>query len=209
MLLARERDHPQHNLQHLGDWLKKIWLEFDDEGRNYLNLDQVTELMRHINIRLSKTEIKGAFKNSSLRKQDVISYSQFERLYRILRFRPEIAGLFNSLHTENPASISFNEFYRFLVDIQKVSWDKDRCYEIFLKFVSNETNEMDMDHFSAFLLSSRNSIVKKLHNTIFEDMNQPLSNYFINSSHNTYLIGDQVTGTSSVEGYIRALQKGQ
>lgn len=67
---------------------------------------------------------------------------------------------------------------------------------------------MDIDHFSAFLLSANNPISKKEHSMIFQDMDQPLNNYFINTSHNTYLLGDQLTGESSVEAYIRALQKG-
>ena len=39
-------------------------------------------------------------------------------------------------------------------------------------------------------------------------MTQPLSDYYICSSHNTYLLSDQSTGESSVYSYINALKSG-
>jgi len=39
-------------------------------------------------------------------------------------------------------------------------------------------------------------------------MTHPLSSCFISSSHNTYLVGHQFVGSSTVEGYIRALLAG-
>ena len=39
-------------------------------------------------------------------------------------------------------------------------------------------------------------------------MDQPLSDYFIATSHNTYLMGNQVTSESSVDAYIQVLKEG-
>ncbi|CAH3195917.1 unnamed protein product, partial [Porites evermanni] len=46
------------------------------------------------------------------------------------------------------------------------------------------------------------------HDKIYQDMTHPLTHYYVASSHNTYLLQDQLRGPSSVDAYINALRKG-
>lgn len=62
---------------------------------------------------------------------------------------------------------------------------------------------MTFDGFLMYLSSSEGSIFNPTMVELYQDMTQPLCHYFISSSHNTYLLEDQIRGHSSVEGYIR------
>ena len=64
---------------------------------------------------------------------------------------------------------------------------------------------MSVDAFTAFLFSSENSAFMGHNGKVYQPMTHPLSDYYISSSHNTYLVGSQLVGSSTVEGYIRAL----
>jgi len=65
------------------------------------------------------------------------------------------------------------------------------------------------DQFEAYLLTQDNDAFDP-EKQLFDraDMDQPLSEYWINTSHNTYLIGDQYKSQSSVEMYSNALYRG-
>ncbi len=72
-----------------------------------------------------------------------------------------------------------------------------------------EGKHIDKDRFEAYLVSKDNDIFdpakQKLDRKL---MTKSLSNYWINSSHNTYLTGDQFQSRSSVEMYLNALHRG-
>ena len=70
--------------------------------------------------------------------------------------------------------------------------------------VTWENSAWKVKHFISFLSSQENSAFSE-EPRIWMDMTRPISDYYISSSHNTYLVGNQLMGTSTIEGYIRAL----
>uniref|UniRef100_A0A3Q0QXS7 Phosphoinositide phospholipase C n=1 Tax=Amphilophus citrinellus TaxID=61819 RepID=A0A3Q0QXS7_AMPCI len=67
---------------------------------------------------------------------------------------------------------------------------------------------LSLDGFTSYLTSAECHLFDPEHGIVCQDMTQPLSHYYINSSHNTYLIEDQFRGPSDISGYIRALKMG-
>ena len=62
--------------------------------------------------------------------------------------------------------------------------------------------------FCRYLMSDENAPMFLDRLDIYMDMDQTLSHYLINSSHNTYLSGRQFGGRSSVEMYRQVLLAG-
>ncbi|XP_042325665.1 1-phosphatidylinositol 4,5-bisphosphate phosphodiesterase zeta-1 [Sceloporus undulatus] len=67
---------------------------------------------------------------------------------------------------------------------------------------------MTFEGFLRYMTSEDCMIFKTEHQTVYQDMSHPLCEYFISSSHNTYLISDQLIGPSHLWGYASALMKG-
>ena len=59
-----------------------------------------------------------------------------------------------------------------------------------------------------FLMDFENEVIDPIKYDLYDDMEQPLAHYFINSSHNTYLTGHQITGRSDAEMYRQVLLSG-
>ncbi|OHF00151.1 phosphatidylinositol-specific phospholipase C [Colletotrichum orchidophilum] len=65
--------------------------------------------------------------------------------------------------------------------------------------------ELDFNGFLNYMTSSASAITRPVHE---EDLTYPLSSYFISSSHNTYLTGNQLYSESSTDAYRNVLLRG-
>lgn len=87
-----------------------------------------------------------------------------------------------------------------------------RAKDIISQYEPNKYNaqrgQFSLDGFLRYLMSEDNNIIAQSKIDLNDDMDQPLAHYFINSSHNTYLTGHQLTGKSSVEIYRQSLLAG-
>ncbi|XP_057704495.1 1-phosphatidylinositol 4,5-bisphosphate phosphodiesterase beta-1-like [Corythoichthys intestinalis] len=71
-----------------------------------------------------------------------------------------------------------------------------------------EQGLISVQAFSSYLSSDENGVIPPDKLDQSEDMSFPLSHYFVNSSHNTYLTAGQLAGSSSVEMYRQVLLAG-
>ncbi|PIN97232.1 hypothetical protein AB205_0195250, partial [Aquarana catesbeiana] len=92
--------------------------------------------------------------------------------------------------------------------------DLNKVRERMTKFIDDTMREtaeafLYVDEFLTYLFSKENSIWDEKYDEIaVQNMNNPLSHYWIASSHNTYLTGDQLRSESSTEAYVRCLRMG-
>ncbi|XP_071418938.1 1-phosphatidylinositol 4,5-bisphosphate phosphodiesterase delta-4 isoform X4 [Pithys albifrons albifrons] len=118
-------------------------------------------------------------------------------------------------HLLKMMNVDMNEDHALRLFQQEQLEDKgteEMAMELIDKYEPSETararHVLSADGFLMYLCSPEGSIFNPQHRALWQDMNQPLCHYFISSSHNTYLIQDQICGQSSIEGYIRALKRG-
>ncbi|XP_015201851.2 1-phosphatidylinositol 4,5-bisphosphate phosphodiesterase epsilon-1 isoform X3 [Lepisosteus oculatus] len=115
-----------------------------------------------------------------------------------------------SLGVLGMAILQLNDF---LVNCQGEHHTYDEILSIIQKFEPSASMRqmgwMSFEGFARFLMDKDNFASKNEESQVnTEDLQYPLSYYYIESSHNTYLTGHQLKGESSVELYSQVLLQG-
>ncbi|KAH1019172.1 hypothetical protein HUJ04_009028 [Dendroctonus ponderosae] len=159
-------------------------------------------------------------KNDSI-ELDQFTFEKFYALYHKICPRNDIEELFRSINQGKGDYLSLEQMINFLNEKQRDPrlneilyplYDEKRAIEIIQTYETDEElqkfNRLSKDGLIRYLMSDENAPVFLDRLDIYMDMDQPLCAYYINSSHNTYLIGRQFGGKSSVEMYRQVLLAG-
>ncbi|CAF0929758.1 unnamed protein product [Rotaria sordida] len=183
-------------------------------AKNSIDEEEAVKLLGDYGISEDKAKIR--LQAIQTKKSDdvrgLFSTEDLVDVFKKLSTRPEIYHLLVR-YSRNQDFLSIEDFTLFLEAEQGMSKvTNEKCLEIIQKFEpSTEAKllgRLGIDGFTNYLLSSECDIFNPNNRSICHEMDHPLSHYFIASSHNTFLLTDQLKGPSSVDGVIHALRRG-
>uniref|UniRef100_Q62711-4 Isoform 4 of 1-phosphatidylinositol 4,5-bisphosphate phosphodiesterase delta-4 n=1 Tax=Rattus norvegicus TaxID=10116 RepID=Q62711-4 len=201
------------NYQEQLDQMLREWFQQADRNQDSrMSFREAQRLLLLMNVEMDEEYAFSLFQEADVSQSNTLDSEEFVQFYKALTKRTEIEELFENFSSDKQ-KLTLLEFVDFLREEQKES---DHSSDLALKLIDRyEPSEngrllrvLSKDGFLSYLCSADGNIFNPDCLPIYQDMTQPLSHYYINSSHNTYLLGDQFCGQSSVEGYIRALKRG-
>ncbi|KAL1484373.1 hypothetical protein MTO96_011350 [Rhipicephalus appendiculatus] len=217
MLIAANRspDNLDERQRMREKWLQEMFEKADTERKGLLDEVETIALVQKLNSQLSVVRLKQKMMEFDVGKTEQdrgrIDRSQFVSLFKELATRPEVYFLMVRYSGKDYLTVEDLQF--FLEGEQEFeNITVDDCLRLIQRYEPSEeakkNKQMLLDGFTLFLLSDECSLMDQAHKKVFQDMNQPLCHYFISSSHNTYLMEDQLKGPSSIDGYTQALSQG-
>ncbi|NXY49570.1 PLCB2 phosphodiesterase, partial [Ceuthmochares aereus] len=159
-------------------------------------------------------------------KNDAINPEDFpETVYKTFLMnlcpRPEIDEIFTSHHLKAKPYMTKEHLAKFINKKQRDSRLNDILFppakpeqvqSLIEKYepsgINIQRGQLSPEGMVWFLCGPENNVIALDKLLLYQDMTQPLSHYFINSSHNTYLTAGQFSGISSPEMYRQTLLAG-
>lgn len=194
-------------------WLKQTFDEADKNGDGNLSINEVLQLMHKLNVNLPRQKVKQMFKEADTDdNQGMLGFDEFCTFYKMMSTRRDLYLLMLT-YSNHKDYLDADDLRRFLENEQKMTnVTKEHCLEIISKFEPCPENKKEgalgIDGFTNYMRSPSGDIFNPEHYQVNQDMSYPLSHYFITSSHNTYLMGDQLMSQSRVDMYAWVLQSG-
>ncbi|XP_062390525.1 1-phosphatidylinositol 4,5-bisphosphate phosphodiesterase delta-4 [Sardina pilchardus] len=196
----------------LDQWICDWFVKADKNKDGRMNFKEIRKLLKMMNLDMNEQHAMLLFKTADKSQSDSLEAEEFVEFYKMLTERKEILELFQE-YSSDGEKLSVCDLVDFLRE-EQLEGDTSQQHAVDLidryepSGNAKKRQAMSIDGFLMYLCSPEGSIFNSEHQGLYQDMSQPLCHYFISSSHNTYLLEDQLKGPSSVEAYIQALKRG-
>ncbi|KAH6893095.1 hypothetical protein B0T10DRAFT_265966 [Thelonectria olida] len=204
-----------------GEMTRELGNQHRGAEQEELDMAGVKRVCQNLHIYSSQWTLETNFRISDVRRRDRLNFTEFKGFVCLMKQRHDVQRLMRGLCPRSAKGMTLPQFLNFLreeqgedVDSNPAMWEKQFAY-LSHRYRSDDAESFETTRdvpvmseaaFVRYLTSELNSpIVPEPQNYTLD---RPMNEYIISSSHNTYLLGRQVAGQSSVEGYIAALIRG-
>lgn len=202
--------HSRHYVKDNRDWLRTKFKLVDKDQSGTLDIKEVRHLVTMLNSKKSNDEIQSLFDLANTnhtcdRGRQVLDFDEFCDFYDLLFQRPELVTAFQScagvdgLVTKDRLAAFLHKSNGIKIDPVLLIADCETDPDL------RDRQAMSLQGFRRMMTAHLPSIVREDSDM---DMSKPLCMYYINSSHNTYLSGNQLSSRSTIEGYVSSLERG-
>ncbi|KAI1333655.1 hypothetical protein F5Y15DRAFT_338116 [Xylariaceae sp. FL0016] len=190
----------------------------DDEEISFSGVQRVC---RNLHIHMAQKDLSAKFNVADTTKTGRLNFADFQVFVQEMKRRDDVRALYVGIASDSERGITYEEFTAFLREVQceDVSSNPSLWEARFIRYahrgkpkdVTFQRSDRDLvtlseDGLAAYLDSKDNGPLVR--EPAEYSLDRPFNEYFISSSHNTYLVGRQVADVSSIEGYIMTLQRG-
>ncbi|MED6245259.1 hypothetical protein ATANTOWER_000875 [Ataeniobius toweri] len=197
------------------EWLTAEFAQVDEDGYGIVSEDVAVATVCKLCPGIKEAKVRLRFKEIQRSKEKLTSHvtrEEFQEAYCELCTRPDVYFLLVQL-SQDRECLDPQDLRLFLETEQGLSLaTTEGCWELLKRYEPSahgrERGLLGLDGFAQYLQSPECQVLDPEHLGVCQDMNLPLSHYYISTSYRSYLLDDQVHGRADLGGLIKALQSG-
>ncbi|KAI1376439.1 PLC-like phosphodiesterase [Hypoxylon crocopeplum] len=204
-------------------WNGEMTKQFENRqhlpGEEEMDFPGVERVCRNLHIHMAQRDLQAKFAIADTTRTNRLNFREFQLFVREMKRREDIRLLYLHLASNSERGITLAEFMQFLRDEQGEDIDSNPSFweTRFFRSVhrtgklradrhDKDSIAMNEQALAAYLTSKDNFPLVRASPDY--SLDRPFNEYFISSSHNTYLVGRQIADVASIEGYISTLVRG-
>ncbi|CBZ37915.1 phosphatidylinositol-specific phospholipase-like protein [Leishmania donovani] len=190
--------------------VERYWFIAAQQGKTKLSFNEISMLANKLFGRVPPAEFADRFRQCDSDKDTCLNYQEFCEFFHYFNEAKAVRSIYERQTSDGTPGMTAEEFTRFCIANDAVAnVTPMRCASLFHLFANRQSDRMALNGFTAFLLHPHhNTIVDARQLRLTDSMDHLLPHYFINSSHNTYLTGNQLNSESSCNMYRDVLLAG-